>query len=498
MAGQCSLPRVTDSGVLARRTLRNTALLFVARSLSKVLVLIAVIVTTNALGENRYGDFTTIVVLSNIASIAADLGLQVVYVREASRRPDQLGDYLALTLAAKLPLAAIGGGLLAASTALLAHQLLYLVPAVFALLVVTSLANVLRSSFYARGELGFEVIAIAGETSVLLAVTEVAAHVGGGIAFYIWAYSASYAFTVIFSALVVRRRYTPLRLRWEPAALRRLLGSGLPFALAFVLSTVYFKIDTVILFRMRGDAQVGFYSAAYKFLEGLSFVPQAVMSVVFPVLSVIHLQGRGPMRAAYTRAYRLLAALGMPLAIGTAILAPTIVDIAYRASYHTATTASLRVLGIALLLVFVNNSFIYALGAMDRQLVFALLTGLSVVVNVVLNVVLIPLFPHDQGYLASSWATLLTEVFLFAIGYAALARYLGALPWWRPSLPIAVSGLVCAAVTFGLRHHAAAAVPAAAVAYVAAMLITGGVSREELRLVRESLRLRRIPPTASP
>jgi O-antigen/teichoic acid export membrane protein len=483
---------VTDTGVLAQRALRNTILLFVARSLSKVLVLIAVIVTTNALGANRYGDFTTIVVLSNIASIVADLGLQVVYVREASRRPDQLGDYLAVTLAAKLPLAVIGGGLLAALTALLAHQLLYLVPPVLALLVVTSLANLLRSSFYARGELGFEVVAIAGETSILLAVTEVAAHVGGDIAFYIWAYAASYAFTVVFSAVVVQRRYTALRLRWEPAALRRLLGSGMPFALAFVLSTVYFKIDTVILFRMRGDAQVGFYSAAYKFLEGLSFVPQAVMSAVFPVLSVIHLQGRGPMLAAYTRAYRLLAALGMPLAVGTAILAPTIVDIAYRASFHSATTACLRVLGVALLLVFVNNSFIYALGAMDKQLVFALLTGLSVVVNVVLNVVMIPLFPHDQGYLASSWATLITEIFLFAAGYAALSRYLGRLPWWRPTLPIAVSGLICAAVTFVLRHHVAAAVVAAAAAYAVAIVVTGGVSRAEIRLARESLRLRAV------
>jgi O-antigen/teichoic acid export membrane protein len=484
---------VTDTGNLARRTLRNTVLLFVARSLSKVLVLIAVIVTTNALGENRYGDFSTIVVLSNIASIVADLGLQVVYVREASRRPDQLGDYLAVTLAAKVPLAVIGGALLAAMTALLARQLLYLVPPVFALLVVTSLANLLRSSFYARGELGFEVVAIAGETSVLLAVTEVAAHTGGAIAFYIWAYTASYAFTVLFSAVVVQRRYTPLRLRWEPAALRRLLGSGLPFALAFVLSTIYFKIDTVILFRMRGDAQVGFYSAAYKFLEGLSFVPQAVMSAVFPALSVIHLQGRRPMRAAYTRAYRLLAALGMPLAIGTAVLAPTIVDIAYRASFHTATTACLQVLGVSLLLVFVNNSFIYALGAMDRQLVFALLTGLSVLVNVVLNVVMIPLFPHDQGYLASSWATLLTEMFLFGAGYVALAHYLGRLPWLRPTVPIAISGVVCAAVALALRHHAAAAVIAGGAAYTAAIVLTGGVSRHELQLARESLRLRRRP-----
>src|SRR5581483_11242365 len=144
---------------LARRTVRNTALLFAARSLSKVLAFVTVVVTQRALGATGYGQFAAIVVFSNIASIFADLGLQVVFVREASRHLDDMGAFLSVTIAAKLPLAALSGVILALSVWLLAPDLLSLVGPVFALMVVTSGANLLRSNFYATGEMRYEVVA---------------------------------------------------------------------------------------------------------------------------------------------------------------------------------------------------------------------------------------------------------------------------------------------------------------------------------------------------
>lgn len=475
---------------LARRTVRNTALLFAARSLSKVLIFVTVVVTQRALEATGYGQFAAIVVFSNIASIFADLGLQVVFVREASRHLDDLGSFLGVTMAAKLPLAAFSGVILAVSVWLLAPDLLGLVGPVFALMVVTSAANLLRSSFYATGEMRYEVVAIAGETVVLLVATVLAAVFKQGVAAFIWAYTASYGFTAVYAAVITQRRWTRLHFAWNAELLRKLLRSGLPFALAFVLSTIYFRIDVVILKALRGDNQVAYYTAAYKFLDGLSFIPQAAMNAVFPALAVIHLRGRGPMREAYTGAYRLLAAMGMPVAIGCVVLAPEIIHLT-RVPFDQSIPA-LRILGASLLLIFVNNSFIFALGAMDKQLTFALLAGLSIVVNVTLNLVMIPRFAHADGYLAASWATLITEVFLFAAGYLALARYLGRMPWMRPAIPIVLSGAAVAVVAYVLRdHNVLLVVAVSAVLYVGAMALTGGVSRSEWKLARESLHLRR-------
>jgi O-antigen/teichoic acid export membrane protein len=472
-------PAGVDGRSEGRRPLGNAVLLLVTRTLSRVVVLVTVIVAQNALGRGRYGEFQTAIVFSSLSSIVADLGLQVVFTREAARHRDRLGRLLAVTLGARIPLAAVSGAVLAGGVALLAPSLLSLVPSVYLLLLVMSFSTVLRSCFYATQEMRWEVIAIAGETVILLAVTLAAAHAHAPVHVYVDAYTASYGFTLLLGAVVVSRRYTPLRIAWGPGEARALLRSGLPFALAFALSTVYFRIDLVILQALRGFAQAGDYGAANKFLDGLGFVPQAVMSAVYPALSIAATRGAAPIRALYLRVHRLLALVGMPASVLCVALAPAIV-----ADTHTLPTAapSLRVLGATAFFLFVVNSFVFTLGAMDRQLSFAALAGVSVVVNVGLNLVLIPLFPSDQGPVACAWATVATEAALFVAGLVALSRYLGGLPWVRPLIPVAVSGAAMAAVAWPLRDAVQPLAVCAPVAvYCAAVLLTGALRPAELR-----------------
>jgi O-antigen/teichoic acid export membrane protein len=351
---------------------------------------------------------------------------------------------------------------------------------------VMSFSTVLRSCFYATQEMRWEVIAIAGETAILLGVTLLAAVGHGPVHVYIDAYTASYGFTLLLGAVVVSRRYAPLRLAWRPDELRRLLRSGLPFALAFALSTLYFRIDLVILQALHDFRQAGDYGAANKFLDGLGFVPQAVMSAVYPALSIAFAHGAAAVRPLYLRVYRMLALVGMPASVLCVALAPAIV-----ADTHTLPTAvpSLRVLGGTAFFLFVVNSFVFTLGAMDRQLSFAALAGASVVVNVGLNLVLIPLFPYEQGPVACAWATVVTEAVLFLAGLLLLSRYLGGLPWVRPLVPVALSGAAMAAVAWPLRDAAqplAVCVPVAV--YCAAVVVTGALRPSELRPVLAAVR----------
>jgi len=472
-------PSGVDGRAEGRRPLANAVLLLVTRTLSRVVVLVTVIVAQNALGRGSYGEFQTAIVFSSLSSIVADLGLQIVFTREAARHRDRLGRLLAVTLGARIPLAAASGAVLAAGVALLAPSLLSLVPSLYLLLLVMSFSTVLRSCFYATQEMRWEVIAIAGETVILLGVTLLAAHAHAPVHVYIDAYTASYGFTLLLGAVVVSRRYAPLRIAWRPDEARALLRSGLPFALAFALSTVYFRVDLVILQALRGFEQAGDYGAANKFLDGLGFVPQAVMSAVYPALSIAATRGADQVRALYLRVYRLLALVGMPASVLCVALAPAIV-----ADTHTLATAapSLRVLGATAFFLFVVNSFVFTLGAMDRQLSFAALAGASVVVNVGLNLALIPLFGADQGPVACAWATVATEALLFVAGLVVLSRYLGGLPWVRPLIPVAVSGAAMAAVAWPLRDAAQPlAVGAPVAAYCAAVLLTGALRPAELR-----------------
>src|SRR5947208_2024013 len=85
---------------------------------------------------------------------------------------------------------------------------------------------------------------------------------------------------------------------------------------------------------------------------------------------------------------------------------------------------ALKILALALGIAFVNNAFIGALNASDRQSSFTWAAGWSVVTNLALNLLLIPTF----GYLGASWATVATELVLGVVAWVLTRRHVGAVP----------------------------------------------------------------------
>ncbi len=472
---------------LAQRTVRNTGMLFAARTGSRLLVFGAFLIQQHTLGATRYGEFGVVVVLSNLASIVGDGGLQIVYLREGSRRPARLEAYLSVVLGAKIPLLLGSLLTLAAMLALTSGpSLFYLLLPAFGLLAFTSVANVLRSTFYATGDMRYEAFETLSEGAILLVGTLVAAVLRLGLAAYLLAYAASYLFTCVYAVIIISRRYFRPRIRFHFPASRRLLTMGLPFALVFLLNTIYFKIDVVILEALRGPTEVGYYQAGYKFLEGLSFIPQTVMNAVFPALSVLHLGQLAALRSAYTVTIKLLTAIAVPAAVALAFGAGPLMALL---RVYPQSGPAVRILALALVFLFVNNTFVFGLGAMNRQRDSVVLSVLSIAVNVSLNLIMIPLFPRATGYLACSWATVITEVFLLIAGYVMVRRQLQQLPWGLAVLPVLVSGALMVGVMAVLSSQNVFWVAAlGGAAYVGSLWVTGAISPEEVRMARRSLR----------
>src|SRR5207302_976595 len=197
-----------------------------------------------------------------------------------------------------------------------------------------SYATVLRNTFYARGRLEFEAIAILTEIAIQFSLIVVGARIGAPVGFFVWAYAASFGFTCVYCLAVI-----PL------------------FGL--------------------GRISLGF---------DLKLFPQS--------------------------------------------------------------EASLRILSLGIVFLFANSAFTAMLFAIDRQDLFAWTTGIGVVVNVGLNLALIPLY----GYLAASVTTVVTEAVISVAGWWFVARR-HRLPWLRLSWRVVLAGLVMGAVIFALARR---------------------------------------------
>jgi O-antigen/teichoic acid export membrane protein len=468
---------------LGSRTLRNTAVVLTARVASRLLALLTVIVLEVHLRPAGFGLFGDIVNISALSSVFLDAGFNTLFQREAARRPGELTRYLNNLLSGRLGFAALA---LVVFSALLAAtgKLPYLLPA-FLMMVLQSYSTLLRGALYAVQRLGFEAVAIVLESVVLLGLVFVGVATRQPVTYFLWAYAGSYAFScVYFLVVLAARRIVRFRWQFDLTFIRQWLWKGLPFAATFAITTIYFKIDVPILNFLKGDYETGLYVAAYKPFEALLFVPMTMLNVVFPVLAIYHREAGDRVAWAVSRFYKSLLLLGWPIAVGTFALVAGL-----RPLYQFAASApALRILAVGIAFMFVSNAFIAALSAVDRQLSFTWAALASMVVNIVLNVALIPPF----GYLGASWATVLTEVALAAFGWFLTVRYVGRVPVFGLSWRILLAGVVMGGVLYPLQgvHGPLAllAIGVGGLVYGLAVLLLGGLDADDRALIRRALR----------
>src|SRR5260370_34374644 len=98
---------------LGTRAVGTSVLMLGARTISRLVSLVVVIVLANALGDSNYGRYTTLIAYSALVSVIADLGFSPLYTREAARNQKQLGDYLGTLLLVKIVLGVAAAGVIA-------------------------------------------------------------------------------------------------------------------------------------------------------------------------------------------------------------------------------------------------------------------------------------------------------------------------------------------------------------------------------------------------
>jgi O-antigen/teichoic acid export membrane protein len=198
---------------------------------------------------------------------------------------------------------------------------------------------------------------------------------------------------------------------------KSLIQQSWPLILTAVMISVYMKIDQVML-KSAGSKIVGIYSAAARISESWYFIPVAIVTSVFP--AIIHARKTDIERyhKRLQNLYDLLVAISLPVAILVSIFANQIIHILYGNPYQGA--------GILLSIHIWSGIFVF-LGSASSQFLlaegFTLIsfsrTAFGALVNVVLNLWLIPIY----GALGASIATL--------IAYASSTFFILAVPHTR-------------------------------------------------------------------
>ncbi|HET7292737.1 MAG TPA: flippase [Vicinamibacteria bacterium] len=411
-----SLERLAALFRFERGIASNIAIKAASDVLVKASRFVLVIGAARLLGPGDFGLYSLAFAIASMLAILSDLGLHLHLARQVALAEQGADASLGEAVSGKL---AMSGLVL---VALAAVVLLYPRPApVRWLLVLAGLALLGQSWCELWNHLFRGLQTLGPEAALNLfnalvgAGAGVAVLLAGGGPHGLYAALLATAIATNVAALVLARARGVAAAGVSGGAARRALQRAYPAGIAILLSMVYFRIDLVLLERLRDDAEVGAYAAAYRLLEGLLFIPAFFMAALFPALSEV---SRKPddLKRLLEVGLRWMFLLSGLLALMLLVAAPWALWLLYGESYVEAAPA-LRVLSLALLFIFPNYLLTHLLVATGRQRWNALIAGVCVLVNVGLNLPAI----HRFGALGAAATTVVTEGVLFALATRALA-----------------------------------------------------------------------------
>lgn len=467
-----SVEGAESSSTLRVRLAANTLVQAFGSGLASLISFATFVAVTRGLGPEAFGNFTAATAYLFIPIVLADVGLSTAVLREISTRPERTQAVMSASLPLRALISAVavaiavGVGLALPLNEQTKTAIAIAAPGSFFTLMTLALLPVLQAQL----KLHWAVTATVAGRLTTLGLTLGALGVGLGFNSIVTAHVIGLAATLGLQLLAVAR-LVPLRPTIDPPYWRRLAAGSVVLGLAIALSQIYFRIDTILLALLRSSEEVGFYGAAYKFIELAVIFAAAATASMFPPLARFVGEGDPRARTLVRRTYDVVLAASAPLAVLMVAFSDEIIVLTSGEEFREG-GAALQLLAPYVLFSFANTVLWPALIAAKRDR--ALLgTALAVLVlNVAANLVFIPIY----GFKAAAVISVVSEL-LVTVPTLLLARAQG-LELDLRYLPAVATATAAMVVTILVVPEPAllSAVLAGCV-YVVALLVLPGTAR---------------------
>jgi O-antigen/teichoic acid export membrane protein len=410
-----------SKGGLINRARQNIFYKILSES-TRILPALLFIYIARKLGDEDFGKFSFVYSFAGICFIVTDFGLSTILIRNVSRQKELTREYVGNILVLKILLSFI------CVSAICIFILFTDYPTdVITLLVVfggvmffKALIDFFCTVLNAHERMDLEAF-LKGTNHILLFVSGITIlAVGYGLFGLANVFLVTFSFSSIIGFCIVDVCIEKIRPSFDLKFWRYILRESLPLALTVIFTVIYFKIDVVMLSIIRGsDSEIGWYSAAMRLVELVCIVPALIVSALFPIVSSLYKESIDSLKRVYKTSFRYLLAIALPISVGTFLLSDRLIYIIYGKEYFK-TIPALKILTLALIFIFANYIMMNILVAVDRQKTNAIMAGACVLVNIALNMCLIPYY----GYLGAGTATVITEIVLLALGLYYVTKYI--------------------------------------------------------------------------
>lgn len=398
---------------------KNTAFLTGASILQKIIAFFYFALLARVLGTAETGVyFLTLATVTSFA-VFADLGVTSVLIRDVAAHRDQASEILRKTLGVKVFAVLIAIILAGTFPTFLGFDAsnVTLIWLAIPILITDSLSLTFYGVLRGVEELRYESLGIfIGQSLSSIAGLVVIFSHHTSLPLLIIALSTGSIWNAGFSMVQVVRRLGSRSLIPRLHHVKPVLVAAFPFFLAAVFVKIYSYVDSFTLKAVIGDSAVGLYSVAYKLTYAFQFLPLAFIGALYPRFSSV---ANDPveLKRTFLHAQWYLALLVAPIVFGIAALAPELIHAVYGSAY-AASTMALTILIFVLIPIFFDFPVGALLNATGMQMTKTRIMGVTMVINFIANMILIPMF----GIPGASISAIMSFVAMFGMGVWALRR----------------------------------------------------------------------------
>ncbi len=371
---------------------------------------------TTRLGAVAFGIFVLVQAFVSLIQNFTDFGVSQVLPRDIAREAENEGGLLSHALGLRLTLGLIAVPVATAiglityankSTTMKIGLVLMVCTIPFAVVQEVSAAHFvakLRNTILVAGGIAQQIIFVG------LVVVAVSLH--RSVAYCLGASLVATIISALFTLIMARRE-----IKFSPTYNREIwlsmLRTSTPIGLAFIIGLLYFRADALILSYMSTARQIGYYGVAYSIVSVFLSLPVILSRTFLPRL----VNASGDEIQSTVRSTLDYYAIGGTFgATAIIVCGPTVIEIV-AGRHFGASVSPLRVLGLGLLFISVStglSSVCVARGFSSKLFVVSLI---SLVINIALNIAVIPEF----GIVGSALATLVCEI-IATVVFAYLVR----------------------------------------------------------------------------
>lgn len=357
-------------------------------------------------GASNFGQYSIALAIGSILAIFIDGGLRNLLTRERTRISDHLRE-----ISPTLPSVAMGHSLIVALLAsiicilTLPNHLQLGLSTIwcFWAAVITQFASaILRGDGHLKKDAFWQL-----KQRALTALIITAAIAMGF--FQAWQLLLAWLIGALIANLFLREGFRLVPSFRAPIVKNlKLYRILLPLLWIDLATAIYFRSDLIMLsFFKISDADIGRYASAYRLIEAAIMIATPLSIIIFRRVRLLHVD-RAVQSQYVLRSVILVLLFGLLCAALMSFFSTQLINFFYGTEYKKAAEL-LSILAWMILLLIPNTVLTQTALALNLENDYAITATLAAIVNVVINLLFIPLY----GTIASAYSSIITELVLF-------------------------------------------------------------------------------------